>query len=209
MSEPLEVVIVEDHLAVRKGLELLLRDDGFRIAGVASTVSEARRILANRRHDVVLVDVTLEDGSGIELVRDYLGQRPDGAVVIHTGASDPEVLDAAARSGARGFVLKASPPADLTLALNVVAAGGTAIDPTLANLLTPKSLPARLSVLSPRERQILDLLAEGLTGEDVAEKLVLSTETVRTHIRNAMTKLDAHTRVHAVALAVRAGSLGS
>lgn len=202
MAEPLEVIVIEDHLAVRKGLELLLRAEGMRVAGVAASVPEARQLLERRRHDVVLVDVRLADGDGLALVREHLERAPGSAIVIHTGETDPDRLDAAARCGARGFVLKSAPPSELLDAVRQVAAGGDYVDPTLAHVLRSRSHAHALSSLSRREREVLYLLAGGLNGEEIAERLVISSETVRTHVRNAMIKLGARTRVHAVALAV-------
>ena len=202
----LEVFVVEDHLAVRKGLELLLRGEGIRVAGVASSVPEARELMSRRRFDVALVDISLPGGSGVDLVRALLERDAQAAVVLYTGVTDPEQLREASMAGARGFILKASPPRELFEALRRVAAGGTYVDPRLAEMLTAGESIARLSVLTRRERQILDLLAEGLTGEQVADQLFVSAETVRTRIRNATAKLGAKTRVQAVALVVRAQS---
>jgi DNA-binding NarL/FixJ family response regulator len=99
-------------------------------------------------------------------------------------------------------VLKSAPPAELLAALRRVAGGGDYVDPGLAEILRSCARPSRLSQLSPREREILALLAQGLNGEQVAERLVISSETVRTHVRNSMAKLGARTRIHAVALAL-------
>ena len=98
---------------------------------------------------------------------------------------------------------KASSPDELTAAIRAVAEGGTYIDHRLSSVLLARSTTARVRELSPREREILDLLAQGLTGAEVAKQLFISPETVRTHIRNAMTKLEAKTRVHAIALALQ------
>jgi DNA-binding NarL/FixJ family response regulator len=203
----IEVLIFEDHLTLRKGLELLLAREGMRVAGVASTVREARALLERRRHDAVLVDLTLADGDVLPLLHDHLASDQEAAVVIHTGAIEPERLALAAHSGARGFVLKTAPPQQLIEALTQVAAGGTWIDPTLARLITPRAGGDSLAALTPREREILEQLADGLTGEEVAGALVLSPETIRTHIRNAMVKLGARTRVQAVAMVVGARPL--
>lgn len=205
MSRPVEVLLLEDHLALRKGLELLLRREGMRIAGVGARLAEARRLLQHRRHDVVLIDMTLADGKALPLLLEHLARNPSAPVVIHTGESDPRSLDRAARAGARGFVLKASAPSELVAALRRVAEGGTYIDPHLNRLLAFGQSASRRSALSPREREILEKLAEGLTGEQIAAHLVISPETVRTHIRNAMTKLGARTRAHAVAMVVSEG----
>jgi DNA-binding NarL/FixJ family response regulator len=202
---PIEVIVIDDHLSVRKGLELLLRAEGFRVAGVAGSLEEARALLGRRRHDVALLDLHLGEDSSVGLVQELLARDPGAAIVLYTGFTGLDSgLENAARAGARGFVLKSSPASRLIEGLRSVAAGGDYVDPALAPLLTPDDDVSRVQVLSPRERQILDLLAEGLTGHAIAEQLVLSPETVRTHVRNATTKLGAHTRVQAVALVVRA-----
>jgi DNA-binding NarL/FixJ family response regulator len=126
-------------------------------------------------------------------------------VVLYTGSSDVELLISGLDSGARGYALKEGTPNELTGALQTVADGGTYVDPRLRPALLSHQTTRRMPSLSKREREIMDLLAQGLTGEDVAERLVLSSETVKTHIRNAMSKLEAHTRVHAVAIALREG----
>lgn len=203
-ARAIEVFVVEDHLAVRRGLEMLLRSEGLRVAGVAADVEEANGLLRRRRFDVALVDLNLPGGSGVEVVRELLERDPGGAVVLHTGETDPDQLREASLAGARGFILKTSPPNELVRALHCVADDGTYVDPHLARALAGGQPLDRLDALTPREREILDLLAEGLTGEQVADRLCVSSETVRTHVRNAMAKLGARTRVQAVALVVRA-----
>jgi DNA-binding NarL/FixJ family response regulator len=203
-GEELEVIVVDDHLAMRRGIELLLRDAGFRIAGVASTLDEARSVLSRRRFDVALLDVQLGEHSSISLVDELLRKDPNAPIVLYTGYTGSDSsLHEAVRAGARGFVLKSSPAQRLTGALRAVAAGGTYVDPELAGQLAEGSELHRLGSLSARELEILELLADGLNGQMIAERLFLSPETVRTHVRNATSKLGAHTRVQAVALVVR------
>lgn len=204
MSDDLEVLIVEDHLAVRRGVELLLTSAEFRVAGVAGTVGEARQLLKNRRHNVALVDLVLGDGSAIPLVREVLADRADAPIVLYTGNPNLRALEEATAAGARGFVLKSAPPAVLIEALRVVAGGGTFVDPDLAIVMTESQSVSAWDALSKREQEVIDLLASGLNGEQIAEQLVLSPETIKTHIRNAMHHMNARTRVHAVALAIRA-----
>ena len=208
-GEQIEVIVVEDHLSMRKGIELLLRQAGLRVVGVASELEEARAMLARRRHDVALIDVHLGAESAVEMVVELLERRPESAIVLYTGYTGADAgLQEAVSVGARGFVLKSSPAQRLIDALVTVAGGGTFIDPHLAGVLSGHADVSRLRVLSPREREILGLLAEGLTGQAIAERLFLSPETVRTHVRNATTKLGASTRVQAVAIVVAgAGSL--
>ena len=205
-SEELEVIVVDDHLAMRRGIELLLREAGFRIAGVAGTLDEARAILSRRRFDVVLLDVQFGQESSVGLVEDMLREDPASPIVLYTGYTGSDsMLHEAVRAGARGFVLKTSPAPRLTDALRAVAAGGTYVDPELAGQLAEGAELRRLSALSSRELEVLELLAEGLNGQMIAERLFLSPETVRTHVRNATSKLGARTRVQAVAMVVRGG----
>ena len=201
----MRLVLIEDHQALREGLELLLGREGCEVVGTAGTAAEGRELIERLDPDVALVDIRLGDDSGIELTRAVLDADPDRRVVLYTGSSDVELLISGLDSGARGYALKEGTPSELTGALETVAEGGTYVDPRLRPALLSRQTTQRMPSLSKREREIMDLLAQGLTGEDVAERLVLSSETVKTHIRNAMSKLEAHTRVHAVAIALREG----
>lgn len=203
-EEELEVIVIDDHLAMRRGIELLLREAGFRIAGVAGSLTEARAVLSRRRFDVVLLDVQLGAESSVGLVEDLLREDPTSPIVLYTGYTRSDAtLHEAVRAGARGFVLKSSPPGRVTEALRAVAAGGTYVDPELAAQLAEDGELQRLGTLSARELEVLELLADGLNGQMIAERLFLSPETVRTHVRNATSKLGARTRVQAVAMVVR------
>jgi DNA-binding NarL/FixJ family response regulator len=199
------LVLIEDHQALREGLELLLGRHGVEVVGTAGTAADGRDLIERLEPDVSLVDIRLGDDSGIELTRAVLDTDPGRRVVLYTGSSDVELLISGLDSGARGYALKEGTPSELTGALETVAGGGTYVDPRLRPALLSRQTTQRMPSLSKREREIMDLLSQGLTGEDVAERLVLSSETVKTHIRNAMTKLEAHTRVHAVAIALREG----
>ena len=198
------MIVVDDHLTMRRGVELLLREAGFRIAGVAGEIDEARALLHRRRFDVALLDVRLGDQSSVVLVEELLRADPRAPIVLYTGYTSPDSgLHEAVRAGARGFVLKTSPPQRLIDALRAVANDGTYVDPALAGMLADDGGLTRLGSLSPRELQVLELLADGYNGQMIAERLFLSPETVRTHVRNATSKLGARTRVQAVALVVR------
>jgi DNA-binding NarL/FixJ family response regulator len=201
----LRLVLVEDHEALREGLELLLGREGCDVVGTAGSLAEGAELIARTEPDVAVVDIRLGEESGIELTRQLLDANPDQRVVLYTAESDSDVLFDGLDSGARGYALKEGSPRELVGALQTVAEGGTYVDPRLRPALLSRRATQRLPGLSPREREIMDLLAHGLTGEQVAERLVLSSETVKTHIRNAMTKLEASTRVHAVAIALREG----
>jgi DNA-binding NarL/FixJ family response regulator len=201
------VAIVEDHLALRKGLELLLGGTEFSVIGAADDADEGQRLIEETNPDIAIVDIGLPGRSGLDLTRRLLRARPDLGVLLYTGIGDQDTLVRALDCGARGFALKAGSPEELMAALRAVAEGSGYVDERLRSLLLARFTTERIGILSPREREVLDLLAKGLNGEEVAERLVLSPETVRTHVRNAMEKLEANTRVHAVAIALRQGEI--
>jgi DNA-binding NarL/FixJ family response regulator len=204
---PLRLVLIEDHQALREGLELLLGREGCVVVGTAGNAADGQQLVEELAPDVALVDIRLGEGEddGIDLTRRLLTSDPERRIVLYTGSSDEDLLFDGLDSGARGYALKDGSPRELVEALALVAEGGSYVDPRLRPALLSRRSTERLPSLSNREREILDLLAQGLTGEQVAEKLVLSAETVKTHIRNAMSKLEAHTRVHAIAIALREG----
>jgi DNA-binding NarL/FixJ family response regulator len=204
-----QVVLIEDHLALRKGTELLLRNEGIRVIGVADNPAEGERMIRERAPDVAIVDIGLGDGSGLALVRSIVADDPDTGILVYTGTRDTQLLREALESGARGFALKAGSPTEFLDAVRAIAAGCEYVDPRLAQLLEePAAAAATEQTLSKREREVMDLLAEGLTAEEIAERLVLSPLTVQTHVRNVMRKLGARTRVHALALALRQRQIG-
>lgn len=198
------VLLVEDHLALRKGLELLLRASEIGLAGVAATSNEGYRLFMARQPDVVVVDITLGAGSGLSAVQRILAADADAGVVVFANLADRDAIEAAASCGARGFVLKAGGSDELVAAIRTVASGGVYVDAAVSMFLAKSAPP---DVLTVREQEILQLLASGLTGARVAETLGLSPETVRTHIRNAMRRLGAKTRVHAVVRALHLGEI--
>jgi DNA-binding NarL/FixJ family response regulator len=202
---PLRLVLIEDHQALREGLELLLDRQGCQVVGTAGDASQGRALIERLQPDVSLVDIRLGEDSGIRLTAELIDADPDRRIVLYTGSSDIDLLFSGLDSGARGYALKEGTPSELTTALTTVAEGGTYVDPRLHPALLSRRATQTQKSLSKREREIVDLLAQGLTGEQVAERLFLSPETIKTHIRNAMGKLEANTRVHAIAIALREG----
>jgi DNA-binding NarL/FixJ family response regulator len=205
----LNVVIVDDHVALRRGMELLLRRAGHHVVGTAGDAEGGEALILRRQPDVTLVDLNLPGRSGAELTRSLLAAQPELRIVLYTGAADERQLLEALDAGAAGLALKTGDPEELEQAIRTVAAGDAYLDPRLTALLARDDGEGRTKVLSPREREILGLLSQGLSGEDAAKQLFLSSETVRTHVRNAMTKLGASTRVHAVALALQRGEIAA
>jgi DNA-binding NarL/FixJ family response regulator len=199
-----EVLIVDDHLAARRGMELLLRDAGFEVAVGPDHPDQAPAELLKGHHDVALMEIRRRLGDGVALARAALaGNRRDGRtpLVLCTGYASPSgPLVAASRLRAPGLVLTSSPVATLVEALRTVASGGRYVDPEVAPLVAETAAARRVAELSPREREVLNLLADGYQGPEIAERLFLSIETVRTHIRNGVGKLGARTRVQAAAM---------
>jgi DNA-binding NarL/FixJ family response regulator len=201
------LAIVDDHEALREGLEALLIGSELEVVGSAGNAAAALDLVEHAEPDVALVDIGLPDGSGVELCQTLLRRRPGLRIVLYTGETDPELLYAGLEAGASGYVLKAGPMSELVEALLHVAAGGTYVDPRLDRILLSERAVTRVSQLSPRERQVMHLMAEGLTAERVGAELGVSVETVRTHVRNAIRKLQARNRVHAIALALERGEI--
>ena len=204
----LNVVIVDDHVALRRGMELLLRNTGCHVVGTADDAEEAETLILQRRPDVTLVDLALPGENGAALTRRLLSRDPELRIILYTGSADEDELLDGLDAGAAGFALKSGAPEELRDAIRTVADGGEYLDPRLTSFLS-RGNGQRRFLLSPREREILALLSKGLSGEDAAQELHLSPETVRTHVRNAMAKLGASTRVHAVALALQRGEISS
>jgi DNA-binding NarL/FixJ family response regulator len=192
------LVLVEHHEALRDGLAVLLERRGFEVVGCATTAARGEAVIAERKPDIVVVGVDLPDERGTELVRRLNDHPPCPKFVIYTGLDEPGLLEAAYRAGARGLVAKPAGLSVLVEALREVWRGGRYFDRSFAK----QSNGGGEKALSSREAQILAMLAQGLTGEQIARRLVLSPETVRTHVRNAMEKLDARTRTEAVVKAL-------
>jgi DNA-binding NarL/FixJ family response regulator len=208
VTPELNVVIVDDHVALRRGMELLLRRAGHHIVGTADDAEAGEALILRRKPDVALVDLALPGKSGAEMTRSLLAEVPQLRIILYTGAADDRQLLDALDAGAAGLALKSGDPEELEQAILKVAAGGDYLDPRLAPLLEGKA-NGQAKTLSPREREIMGLLSQGLSGEEAAKQLYLSSETVRTHVRNAMSKLGAATRAHAVALALQRGEISA
>lgn len=201
------LAIVDDHEALRDGLETLLAGSGLDVVGTAGNVAAAMDLVEHERPDVALVDIRLPDGSGIDLTRMLLATRPQLRIVLYTGETDAELLDEGLDAGAHGYALKAGSTRELVEAIAHVAGGGTYVDPRLDRLLRSGRATARVVQLSPREREVMHLIAEGSTAEGVGDALGVSVETVRSHVRNAVRKLQARNRVHAIAIALERGEI--
>src|SRR3954454_5074646 len=202
-----KLAIVDDHEALREGLVAMLRGHGMEVVGTAGNVAAAIDLVEHGAPDVAVIDIRLPDGSGIELARHLLEQRPALGVMLYTGDADAELLYSGLDSGARGYALKAGSAEELVGAIQTIAAGGSYVDPRLDRILLSPRATAQVPQLSPREREIMHLMAEGRTAEAIGNELNVSVETVRTHVRNVIRKLRARNRVHAIALALERGEI--
>ena len=200
------LVIVDDHEALCAGLAVLLERQGFRVLACAGSVADGEAAILERQPEMAVIDLDLPDAFGTHLINRISAQAAAPRFVVYTGLTDSSLLTEALDGGADGFVAKPAGLSVLVEALRHVHGGGRYCDPTLLRLSHPDGgAPPR--VLSGREAEILELLSTGLTGEQIAERLVLSPETVRTHIRNAMGKLRARTRTEAVVKAIDRGEI--
>lgn len=174
-----KLVIVDDHEALREGLTLLLKQRGLDVIGTAGSVAAGVDLVIVGEPDVALVDIRLPDGDGIALTRQLLALSPELAVVLYTGDTDAALLQDGLDSGARGYALKAGSMEELAGAIVRVADGGTYVDPRLDRVLLSPRSTEKVPQLSPREREIMHAMAEGLTAEKIGDELSVSVETVR------------------------------
>ena len=196
-------LIADDHPAVLEAVAEFLVQSGIEVVGRAADGEAALAQVERLRPDVALVDVRMPKLDGIELTRRARRSMPGTAVLLYTGYGDRALLSEGLDAGVAGFVLKEAPIDDLLRAVRAVAAGGTYVDPVLAGTLAGSPTGAKRPELTVRERDILRLLADGLSNEEIGTRLFISPETVRTHVRKAMSKLEADTRTQAVATALR------
>jgi len=197
------VVVADDHPAMLASVVEILGRNGFDVVGEAADGQQALALIESTRPRLALVDVRMPRLSGVEVAVRAAAVAPETAIVFYTAFGDRALLSEALDAGVRGFVLKEAPLADLVRALERVVAGEAYVDPVLAGVLVSARFADRAPLLTQREREVLRLLADGLANEEIGKRLHISPETVRTHVRKAMAKLEADTRTQAVATALR------
>ncbi len=203
MPKQITCLVADDHPAMIEAVCDVLEAHGIEIAGRARDGDEAMQKLETRKPSVALIDIRMPRLSGIEVARRAKVSSPETAVIVYTAYGERALLTEALDAGVRGFLLKEAPLSDLVRAVEMVAAGQPYVDPALAGVLATSDAAAAATKLTERERDVLRLLADGLTNEEIGKRLFISPETVRTHVRKAMAKLDADTRTQAVATALR------
>ena len=212
MTEPIRVLLVDDHEVVRLGLRAVLEvEPDLEVVGDADTAARAVVAASRLRPDLVLLDVVLPDESGIEACREIRAANPGARVLMLTSFGDETAVLSSMLAGASGYLLKNAPRAELLAAIRAVAGGATLLDPAvakvvqqrLAGLSTGKT--ESRTTLSEREREVIALVARGLTNREIAEALIISEKTARNHVSNILDKLGLTRRSEAAAYAVRHG----
>jgi DNA-binding NarL/FixJ family response regulator len=220
MSEPtVRVLIVDDDDLMRAGLRGVLSSDArIEVVGEAADGREATyrtRLLAP---DVILMDVRMSDLDGISATREVLAQFPEVKIVILTTFEQDDYIFGALNAGASGFLLKRTTPEELIAAIHTIAAGDSLLSPSVTSRVIERmahqpepdaSRDARLEQLTPRERDVLDLVARGLSNIEIAAELVVEASTVKTHVKRVLSKLDARDRVQAVIFAYESGVIST
>ena len=214
--EPIRTMIVDDHALFRRGLEMVLDEEpDIELVGQASDGAEAVEKAAESLPDVVLMDIRMPRSSGIEACRAMKEAAPSAKIIILTISDEEEDLFEAIRAGASGYLLKDIPLDEVAEAVRAVDGGQSLINPSMAGkLLTEFATLARRDgearaqevpapKLTDREMQVLKLVARGMNNRDIAKELFISENTVKNHVRNILEKLQIHSRMEAVMVAVR------
>jgi two-component system response regulator DevR len=216
-AAPLRLLVVDDHEVVREGLVSLLdRRPGFQVVAQAGSVAEALAEARRHRPDLVIMDVRLPDGSGIEACREIRSEMPATRVVMLTSYPDEEAVLSAIVAGASGYLLKQVRARDLVAALEVVGNGGSLLDPAVTERVLERirrvaasDEPDELAGLTTQERRILALVAEGKTNKEIAAEVYLSDKTVKNYVSSILSKLNLERRAQAAAFVAKHRTPGS
>ncbi len=206
-ARPLRLLVVDEHEVVRQGLVALLdRRAGFQVVAEAGSVEEAIAQAHRHRPDIVVMDVRLPDGSGVEACREIRAELPETRVIMLTSFPDDEAVLSAIVAGAAGYLLKQIRARDLVAALEAVGRGESLLDPAVTERVLERvrriatgQVNDELSVLTPQERKILMLVAEGKTNKEIAADVFLSDKTVKNYVSSILSKLNLQRRAQAAA----------
>jgi two-component system response regulator DevR len=209
-AAPIRVFLLDDHDVVRRGIaDLLTSQPGFEIVGEARTADEARSRIPAVRPDVAILDARLPDGSGIDVCRDIRSALPSTYCLILTSYDDQDAVLAAILAGASGYVLKEVRAAGIVDAVRQVAMGRSLIDPGLieqvmTRLRQGSPVGNKLASLTEREREVLDLIADGLTNREIGERLFIAEKTVKNYVSSLLAKLGMQRRTQAAVFGAEA-----
>jgi two-component system, NarL family, response regulator LiaR len=211
MSEKIRILIADDHAIVREGLRALLATEpDLELVGEATDGIQAVTKARALKPDVILLDLMMPRMDGVEAITEIKKDWQEAHIIVLTSFSDDEKVFSAIRSGALGYLLKDSSPQDLLNAIHTVAKGEGFLSPSIASKVMreinqPPKLPPTKDPLTERENEILQLVAQGLTNDQIAERLVVSERTVRTHVSNILAKLQLANRTQAALYALKEG----
>jgi len=212
----IRVLLADDHLVVLKGIAVFLDQEGFHIIGEASNGLEAVELAKSLQPDVVVMDIHMPQMDGIQACRKIIEQNPAPKVVLFTSTNDPVLIQEALQAGAAGYMLKHSEPEQLAQAIRGAHQGIIQLHSDLLELLlvqrqidtragSPVPAPT-IEILTPREREVLQLIAHGMSNKEIAEKLVVAEKTVKTHVSSILSKLHLTDRTQAAIYAVRSAT---
>jgi two-component system response regulator DevR len=205
----IRIFLLDDHELVREGVRSLLEsDDDIEVVGEASTGAEALTRIPLAKPDVAILDVRLEEGSGIEVCRDIRSVMPELACLMLTSFADDEALYASVMAGASGYVLKQIRARDLIEDVKKVASGASLMDPravarVVERIANPPQADPAIGSLSPQEKRILDFIAEGRTNRQISDAMFLSEKTIKNYITKLLAKLRVSSRTEAAIYATR------
>lgn len=211
MTEKIRVLIADDHAIVREGLRALIATEpGLELVAEATDGVQAVTKARALKPDAILLDLMMPRMDGVEAITEIKKDWEEARIIVLTSFSDDEKVFSAIRSGALGYLLKDSSPQDLLNAIHTVAKGEGFLSPSIASKVMreinqPPKLPPTKDPLTERENEILQLVAQGLTNDQIAERLVVSERTVRTHVSNILAKLQLANRTQAALYALKEG----
>ncbi len=206
MSKQIKILLVDDHEVVRMGLRTLLeRRENIAVVGEAGTVEEAIAAAEHTEPDVIVMDIRLPDGSGVDACREIRGQRPETKVIMLTSYADDEAIYGSIMAGASGYLLKQTRGQDLASAIGRVTAGESLLDPGITEKVLKRMRELAegesddLAALTPQERKIIGLIAQGKTNKEIAQDVFLSDKTVKNYVSSILSKLNLRRRSEAAA----------
>jgi len=209
--ETIRILVADDHAIVREGLRTLIASEpGMELVGEAADGIEAVSLAESLQPDVILMDLVMPHKDGIEAISEIKSQNPEVCILVLTSFSEEDKVFPAIRAGALGYLLKDSSPQDLLQAISAVYRGESSLHPSVALKLVreisrPSELPPAEDPLTEREVDVLELVAQGLSNQEIADRLIISEWTVRTHVRNILGKLHLANRTQATLYALREG----